>query len=574
MADSPAEHSRETSLGRQPSSARQKALIFLAVILVILALWLSRSRGLDGDATIDEARWLLRSVNFYQALASDDLRYTFQREHPGVTITWAGAAGFLRRYPGYAAEAGEQMPGPTRLQRFLRQHKHSPLELLAEGRRFVTAAIVAVLALAFVPAVRLLGLLPALLGFLFIAGDPFLASLSRLLHLDGLVSALMLACVLWFADYLYRGRGRLSLVLSGAAAGLSWLTKSPALFLAPYVSLMALEDLLRARKGLKSLRWSDGWAFIHPLLVWTGVAVGVFVLFWPAMWVEPLGTLQRMFSQALEYTVEGNRNAIFFNGQVFAGGASAWFYYPVAYLWRVSPLVLLGLGLAILALIFRRRLELPALQVRLIAVLLLFAVAYTVFMSFGGQKYDRYLLPVFAPLDLAAGWGWFVLLNSLVWRFDRRFSHMAVGALAAGLVLIQALGLAQSYPYYYTYFNPLLGGLKSAGNVMMLGWGEGLEQAASYINSLPGAGGLRVAAWYGDIFTFFFRGVTDVIDENTTLADLQGADYAVVYVQQVQRQVPSPEFLAYFTRLTPEYTVRIDGVDYAWVYKLNEAPPD
>jgi hypothetical protein len=212
--------------------------------------------------------------------------------------------------------------------------------------------------------------------------------------------------------------------------------------------------------------------------------------------------------------------------------------------------------------------------VRLIAVLLTFATAYTVLMSFGGQKYDRYLLPVFAPLDLAAAWGWFVLLNSLVRRFDRRFSRMAAGALAAGLVLIQALGLAQSFPYTYTYFNPLLGGLKSAGNVMMLGWGEGLDQAASYLNSLPGAGRLRVAAWYGDIFTFFFRGVTDVIDENTSLADLQGADYAVIYIQQVQRQVPSPEFLAYFTRLTPEYTVRIDGVDYAWIYRLGEAPPD
>jgi 4-amino-4-deoxy-L-arabinose transferase-like glycosyltransferase len=337
---------------------------------------------------------------------------------------------------------------------------------------------------------------------------------------------------------------------------------------------MSLDDLLRNRKGLKFLRWSDLWTLARPLLVWFGIAAAVFVLFWPAMWVEPLGTLQRMFSQALEYTVEGNRNAIFFNGQVYAGGASVWYYYLVAYLWRASPLVLVGLGLALLALLFRRRLELPALQVRLIAVLFLFAAAYTIFMSLGGQKYDRYLLPVFAPLDLAAGWGWFTWLGALMRRFDRRSTRLAAGVLAAGIVLIQALGLAQSYPYYYTYFNPLLGGLKNAGHVMMLGWGEGLDEAAEYLNSLPEAGKLRVAAWYGDIFAYFFRGVTDGMDENTSLAELQGADYAVLYVQQLQRQVPSPEVLEYFARLTPEYTVRIDGVDYAWVYKLSQAPPD
>ena len=103
-----------------PTGLRQPIFYCLAAAFIILALWIPRSRSLDGDATIDEARWLLRSANFYQALASGDLRSTFQREHPGVTITWAGAAGFLWRYPEYAAEAGRQLPGPTSFQRFLR----------------------------------------------------------------------------------------------------------------------------------------------------------------------------------------------------------------------------------------------------------------------------------------------------------------------------------------------------------------------------------------------------------------------------------------------------------------------
>ena len=147
----------------------------------------------------------------------------------------------------------------------------------------------------------------------------------------------MLLSLLWFGDYLYRGRRVASLIISGIGAGLSWLTKSPALFLAPFVGLLALADLLQSRQAGKSIRLPDVWAYLRPLLAWSGIAAVVFVLLWPAMWVEPLGTLQRMFTQALQYTVEGNRNAIFFNGQVYASGKSAWYYYLMAYLWRASP---------------------------------------------------------------------------------------------------------------------------------------------------------------------------------------------------------------------------------------------
>jgi len=566
--------SLENASGTSSLSGWRSPLVrLLAFGALLIAIWLPRGTSLDRYATIDEARWLLRSANFYQALVQGDLANTFQREHPGVTITWAGAAAFAWRYPEYAHEAGEQMAGHTRFQRFLKQHKHSPLDLLSAGRFFVAAAITASLACSFFLVIRLMGFYPALLGFLLIAFDPFLVSLSRLLHLDGLVSALMLLSLLAFMDYLYRGRRRSSLLLSGAAAGLSWLTKSPALFLAPFIFLLVLADAIRSHLGLKNLSMRAVWPFVRPFLGWFGIAAAVFVLLWPAMWVDPLGSLQRMFSQALEYAVEGNRNALFFNGQIYPSGASAWYYYPVAYLWRATPATLIGLGWAFLALIFRRRLGIPRLQLDVISWLLVFAALYTVFMSLGGQKYDRYLLPILAPLGMVAGWGWIILLQHVWLRFanglPRRAARLAAVALVGVVLLMQVLGVVETHPYYYTYFNPMLGGLPRAARVMMLGWGEGLDQAARYLNSLPRAGGLRAITWYGDAcFSYFFKGITTAMPEDVSLEELQEADYVVLYVQQVQRQLPSAVVLEYFARLAPEYTVRLGGLEYAWVYNM------
>jgi hypothetical protein len=43
----------------------------------------------------------------------------------------------------------------------------------------------------------------------------------------------------------------------------------------------------------------------------------------------------------------------------------------------------------------------------------------------------------------------------------------------------------------------------------------------------------------------------------------------VLYDHQLQRQQPDPELLAYLERQTPEYVVRINGLEYARVYNLH-----
>jgi hypothetical protein len=205
--------------------------------------------------------------------------------------------------------------------------------------------------------------------------------------------------------------------------------------------------------------------------------------------------------------------------------------------------------------------------------LILFAVLFGAFISLGEKKFDRYLAPVLAPLILAAALGWLALAERL-FNDPRRTTaqRWASGYMLGAVVLVQAVGLYQSYPYYLNYYNPLMGGDRNAPQVMMVGWGEGLDQAARYLNSLPEA--KRAVAWYGDgCFSYFWEGQTITLDELTTLADLHRDDHVVIYLDQWQRQLPSPEFLAFFEQFEPEHVVQIGGIEYVRVYDMGDAPP-
>ncbi|HYN89651.1 MAG TPA: glycosyltransferase family 39 protein [Ardenticatenaceae bacterium] len=619
------------------TATRRHLLLFAALFLLA---WLPRGFALNRFVTSDERKWLARSANFYQALTYGDYAHTFQREHPGVMIMWAGTAGFLWRYPEYPREAPGQFGWKDEeVEPFLREHGHEPLELLTAGRVFVVLGIAAALAGAFLMAVRLVGLWPALTGFALIAFDPFHVALSRLLHLDGLVSSLMLLSLLAFLSYLLRGRRRLDLVVSACAAGRGWLTKSPAFFLIPFVGLLVLVELWSSRQrtagaalyqlgisGWRSpamerapLRLPLAGPFV-PLVAWGVIAAFTFVLLWPAMWVDPVGSLSRVFDEAEAYASEGHLNPRYFDGRIVEGDPGPHFY-PIAYLWRTTPIVLAGVVLALVAYVTRRPPFVEATQRRVALALVLFVALFTLFMTLGAKKFDRYLLPVFAPLDLLAGMGWVAAASWLRALLERRrrtedgggstpktsevsetsevFSPAATraqltrdhGPLPSGgrrsavsrlsiavlglAVAVQALSALPTFPYYFSYYNPLLGGSKKAPEVMMIGWGEGMDLVAEYLNAKPGAEQLRVMSWEGP-FSYFFKGHTTQVGYRPTMTHILrwlSNDYMVVYANEWQRDLPTHELQSYFGQQTPEHVVWIDGLEYARVYDVRDAPP-
>jgi len=124
--------------------------------------------------------------------------------------------------------------------------------------------------------------------------------------------------------------------------------------------------------------------------------------------------------------------------------------------------------------------------------------------------------------------------------------------------------LGSNYPYYLTAYNPLVGGGCLVPHVMLVGWGEGMEKAASYLGQHNEEHSLNVASWYAKCLRVFFQG--QVRDFSPFERDLfrQDTDYAVFYINRVQRSGMPP----YFQGREAEYTARLKGIDYAWVYPI------
>jgi hypothetical protein len=202
-----------------------------------------------------------------------------------------------------------------------------------------------------------------------------------------------------------------------------------------------------------------------------------------------------------------------------------------------------------------------------ITCLWLFALTYLLLMTLASKKSIRYLLPAWPTFYLLTGWAWVQLAChlSLVTRhsqFAIRNPQSAIRWLAPAITLTLLIIFAAAYhPYYLSYYNPALLGWRWAPHTLLVGWGEGLDRAADYLNRQPPA---RVAAWYEWLFPLYYAGQTEpVVPPENMLT----ADHAVLYLNQVQRDIPNPNIIDYFrTRRQPEHTVRLNGIDYAWVY--------
>jgi hypothetical protein len=125
-------------------------------------------------------------------------------------------------------------------------------------------------------------------------------------------------------------------------------------------------------------------------------------------------------------------------------------------------------------------------------------------------------------------------------------------------------------PYYLSYFNPLMGGARRAPDVLQIGWGEGLDEAARYLNAMPGAEGLTVAAWYERVFSEFFVGKTINIEDMPRISQgeiqqILAADYIVIYYHQFQRDMPE-NLLEILEREQPLRVLEFNCLDYVLIF--------
>jgi hypothetical protein len=581
-------------------------------LLICLSLALAaRLPGLTVFLTADEARsWFGRSIIFLDSLARGDwantapggqvpyLENVSLSPAPGVTTMWAGALGLLWEY------ARQGMP--VSLTEFLPSVPFDPLNPAILIPLRLPGVLVAVLAvgLTYGWGCTLLGRPTAFLAATLLALDPFGLALSRVLGHDSLVSLFMWLSLLAFlrailpatADWLNPPQPSSILhplsssfiLLSGVFAGLATLSKYPALSLGLFLAIMML--IVYARQwltnrhsptdlNLKSLIFNLLGRWLAAIALWSLAAATVFILLWPAMWFDPLGMPLNILSDALRASGSAHPKGSFFLGQPVPD--PGWQFYPLVLLLRTTPVVMIGL---ILALIYQVQMKNDKLQVKPISLILwAFVIFYMALVTVGGKKQDRYLLPIFPALTTLAAVGYIYLfrLASSLRQPPSNILHLPspifyLLSVLLLVLLIQAAFVLPTYPYYFSYYNPLLGGRSAAAHLIQVGWGEGLNEAAAYLNTLPNAKSLKVVSWYSTTFEPYFKGqsIYKIEEDKISRSSKPGlaADYLVFYINQVQRQLPSEGALQFFRTATPVYTVTLNGLDYAWIYPSLRLP--
>ena len=548
-------------------SARIRTTIEILIIAVVLtASLVLRLVGLDAFVVNDEMRWTCRSIGFQEALSRGDWASTFRTGHPGVITTWLGTLSIpLDAADAEAREACQITPAASKLSESgdspeeRTELMHRVQDLLFKARRGVALFTWLSFVGIYLLTRHLWGVRVAVLSLVFMAIDPFYLALSRILHVDGALTSTMMLSVLGLIAAL-RHRGKRwkhvgFLVLSGVMTGLAILQKSPAMFLGPFSVLLVGVDVLRrgARREVVLRALLD-------LAIVGCVAVAVYVALWPTMWVQPVETMRRVLEMALGYAAEGHSSGNYFLGQ--PSEDPGWLFYPIATPFRFSPVALIGLTASVIWL-FARKGTMD--ERRSTSDLLIYAVAFGAFMTLGDKMFDRYLVPVYPALEIAAAVGIWWMVDGVRHRLSGAYAGL-LSPLPIAMVTfaVQLVITLPHYPHYLTYYNPLLGGIHQAKKILLVGWGEGYEQAAAYLNAKPNAEELQVNMPAFPVFAPQFDGSTRSMEKYSDW----GSDYVMFYLSHVQRQRYGDLMTQYLynPRVAPEKVFSLHGVDYIWLY--------
>ncbi|MGD8997508.1 MAG: glycosyltransferase family 39 protein [Anaerolineae bacterium] len=458
--------------------------------------------------TPDEPNWVYRSIQFSDALAAADWSAIPPTGHPGVTTMWLGTVGIHVRGKLGPEESARHLAWIRRLA-WLDPASGEAFRHLATFLPWGRIAVALVTSLGLVVLYRLVSQSfqrrVALLTVGLLALDPFLIGHSGLLHTDALLATFTLLALVAALSALQRPRQTAWWALAGLFTGLALLTKSPALILLAFIPLLVVCRHLLSLAGNSREMASFPRVILHCSLFAACSAVTFFALH-PGMWGDPVARLLSAFSLA-ERHVTSVQRPMFFAGRMVLDPGPA--FYPLVFLFRVSPLALTGL---IVGLVFLRRLS-PERR-SAFAALILFAVLFGVGMSLGTKKHPRYLLPILPPLALAAALG---VDGALTWHTGSapQAKQQNPRLVSLSIVLLQAVIALVHAAYPLTYQNPLLGGPLIASKVLPTGWGEGLGAAALHLNRLPDADRLTVAASSVPSFAPLFEGRTLLLDSST-----------------------------------------------------------
>lgn len=407
-------------------------------LFIILSIGLYvRFADLGNYVTPDEPYWMNRSNQFLQSVLRKDWEKTlFLKQSGNETRT---VQGIITRW----------VTGISLL------NKGISREHLRTGQISISLTTLLLMGiLSYFTGILFQNKYHSIILFLVLLLDAFLLSLSRVVHVDSLLTLLLLISVVTFLLSLKKKSARHA-IISGVTAGMAVLQKAPALSVLPFAGVASLAYIISEKRSWKRV--------INLNLIWMFGVLTVIFLLYPALWVKPTESIKLYFAST--FSVVGslkNKGNSLQNKLPINTGVIV--FYVTMLLIKSTLVQLTGLT------VFLNRIKKKEnfTHQKNFYLLLLFAGIFTLQMSTGKVAVHRYILPVHVTTLIIASWG----LADLWRKKETQF-------IVIFLIIIQSVFLIQKHPYSFLYINPVLP-LDTYDSYDST-WGLGVEKAGRHV---------------------------------------------------------------------------------------------
>jgi hypothetical protein len=488
-------------------------------LLIFGVAFLPRIISLGFDVfNTDAFFWRENTYNFMGLLEKQQWADTAITHHPGVILMWLGGLGMKVFRGSYFLLNQTPAPDTQSTVLWLNFWQILPIALVTT----LTIVFTVYLLARFRQGLNDNRQLAAVVGLL-LATEPWFIAHSRVFNTDALMVCFMFLSVLCLWLAVREERLIKWSALSGVFAGLALLTKSISLFLIPFTILtLGLALVVKKVKVTK---------VIKVLVLFFVFCFLLFVLLWPAMWVNLVPTLTLYFKGIfLEGDTRLNLHNMFGHPTLNPGPV----FYPLVFLFRFTPeMVMLSvIGFFGIAKILLKEYKEQRSFLYWVLSLVSFIVFYTIELSLAAKKLDRYLLPILPFIAIFSAFGFLTVVNFLKKRWGRVVTVLAVST----LVMYRLAVLGFYFPDYLAYYDPLLGGPTQGYNFDGEWWGEGYHKVGDWINERLEIG-MSVAAYDQRQLRPLIRDDIAVYDAGDKNLDPAKVDYWVLrYRENGQRE--------------------------------------
>jgi hypothetical protein len=556
---------------------RNEILIYISLIVVFLA---PRLTGIDSFVTLDEASWLSQGANFYYALGQREFENTVYEYQPAVTTMSIITFAMILYFPEYRGLGQGYLDYEKgRLDPFMYGAGYDPLVLLTYSRIIQVFILLVLFLLFYFLLQKFVPKWVAAFTAVFISFDPFFLGHTRMMDHEAMVAMFVFVSILAFAVYL-RDRKLFFLLLSGVAAGFAQLTKSSSIAMLAAIGILLLIQIHQERQ--------QGWGravFNNTKVfgIWFAALVAAYVLFWPGMWVAPGKMLYTVFGNAFSYAFQGARLTITEELQpaqfsLESNAAGIWDVAKVL-LYRITPLTWLGVLFG-LTFRFNPNRELIRPYQLLLTLTMSTAIAFILMIGIAqGRNSPHYILSSYFALNLLAGLGW---VHAFQW-LAARFAKQQLQFIVLVVLSLQTASALAYFPYYFTYRNPILYAAGWYNDNPEFPYGEGLELAAKYLKSIPGAEESTALVYYSrGCFSYYYPGTSvgfrpffiDGQHAEDLINNIQAANYLVVYYANQNRLEKYHPYLKILETVEPIHVIWMDGYEYVRIYDVSMFTPE